>query len=247
MDPQFDFEKNLIIAGDRLKLSDLPEYTKYPIILPNKDLLVELLILHVHQKNHHSPQDTTIAILRERYHILHIREEVRRVCKRCVVCRHAKTKPLQQKMGILPEERICPAFAFSDVGVDFTGPIYLKGYDCKTMKKAYICIFTCTHSRMIHLELTNNMSTEEFLSALKRMINRRGKCRKIISDNQLTFKKANQILKFSTRESVIADNSIQSYLTENDIIWEFITERSPHRGAFYERLNRSLNEPLKKV
>ena len=61
---------------------------------------------------------------------------------------------------------------------------------------------------MIHLELTNNMSTEEFLSALKRMINRRGKCRKIISDNQLTFKKANQILKFSTRESVIADNSL---------------------------------------
>ena len=75
MDPQFDFEKNLIIAGDRLKLSDLPEYTKYPIILPNKDLLVELLILHVHQKNHHFPQDTTIAILREMYHILHIREE----------------------------------------------------------------------------------------------------------------------------------------------------------------------------
>ena len=173
---------------------------KYPIILPNKDLLVELLILHVHQKNHHSPQDTTIAILRERYHILHIREEVRRVCKRCVLCRHAKTKPLQQKMGILPEERVCPAFAFSDVGVDFTGPIYLKGYDCKIMRKAYICIFTCS--------------------------------RKIISDNQLTFKKANQILKFSTRESVIADNSIQSYLTENDIIWEFITERSPHRGAF---------------
>ena len=73
-------KKNLIIAGDRLKLSDLPEYTKHPIILPNKDLLVELLILHVHQKNHHSPQDTTIAILKERYHILHIREEVRRVC-----------------------------------------------------------------------------------------------------------------------------------------------------------------------
>ena len=43
------------------------------------------------------------------------------------------------------------------------------------------------------------------------------------------------------------DNSIQSYLTKNDIIWEFITERSPHRGAFYERLNRSLKEPLKKV
>ena len=79
MDPQFDFEKNLIIAGDRLKLSDLPEYTKYPIILPNKDLLVELLILRVHQKNHHSPQDTTIAILRERpiqrLHLLESGEE----------------------------------------------------------------------------------------------------------------------------------------------------------------------------
>ena len=246
MDPRFDVDRKLIVGGDRLKLSSLPEYTKSPIILPDKDVLVELLILHVHVRNHHCSQDTTIAILRERFHILHIRQEVRKVSKRCVVCKHHATKPLGQKMGILPTERVLPAFAFSDVGVDFAGPIYVKGYEDKVMRKAYVCLFTCTHSRMVHLELTNNMSTEEFLNALKRMINRRGKCRKIISDNQLTFKKADKVLQSSVCKSRAAD-IVQSYFSENNIVWEYITERSPHRGAFYERLVRSLKEPLRKV
>ena len=43
------------------------------------------------------------------------------------------------------------------------------------------------------------------------------------------------------------DESVQRFFTENGIVWSFITERSPHRGGFYERLNRSLKEPLKKV
>ena len=77
MDPRFDSSRNLIVCGDRLQFSQLPAYQKTPIILPAKDRLVEKLILHVHCRYSHSSQDTTIAILCERFYIIHIREEVR--------------------------------------------------------------------------------------------------------------------------------------------------------------------------
>ena len=82
------------------------------------------------------------------------------------------------------------------------------------------------------------------------MINRRGWCKKIISDNQLTFKKAEKVIRLSISDYLgkdLDDETVQNYLTENGISWSYITERSPHRGAFYERLNRSLKEPLRKI
>ena len=170
IDPRFDPNRDSIVCGDRLQFSQIPSYQKSPIILPAKDCLIEKLILHVHCRNGHSSQDTTIAILRERFYIVHIREKVHRVLRNCVVCRHFATQPLRPKIGALPSERVNPALAFTDVGLDFTGPIYLKNEEIVRMRKSYICIFTCTHSRMVHFELVNNMTTEEFLAALRRMV-----------------------------------------------------------------------------
>ena len=103
-------------------------------------------------------------------------------------------------MCALPSERVVPALAFTDVGLDFIGPIYLKNEETGRMRKSYIWIFTCTHSRMVHFELVNNMTAEEFLAALRCMINRRGWSKKIVSDNQLTFKKAEKVVQLSISE-----------------------------------------------
>ena len=165
INPQYDSHCELIVCGDRLMFSDLPETTKETIILPARDHLVRKLILHVYYTNSHAPQDTTFAVVRERFHIIHIREEVRKALKECKICRHFASKPLQQEMGVLPEERVTPAFAFTDIGLDFTGPVHIKNVETGRMRKSYICIFTCTHSRMVHFQLANNMSTEEFLCA----------------------------------------------------------------------------------
>ena len=118
------------------------------------------------------------------------------------------------------------------------------------MRKSYICIFTCMHCRTVHFELANNMPTEEFLCTLRRMINRRGSCKKIVSDNQLTFKKAEKVLQLDILyylERELNDETVQKYFDENRINWSYITERSLHQNAFYERLNRLLKEPLQTV
>ena len=85
---------------------------------------------------------------------------------------------------------------------------------------------------------------------MQSMINRRGMCRVIVSDNQSTFKKADKVISLSIDlhlEKNIKNEAVQRFFTENQIKWRFITERSPHRGAFYERLVRSVKEPLRKV
>ena len=43
---------------------------------------------------------------------------------------------------------------------------------------------------MVHLELTKDMSTSEFLQAFNRMIGRKGLCETMWSDNAKTFKSA---------------------------------------------------------
>ena len=49
LDPVFDFQKQLIVVGGRLKNTVLPEETKHQIILPCKDRFVEKLIFVIHK------------------------------------------------------------------------------------------------------------------------------------------------------------------------------------------------------
>jgi hypothetical protein len=103
---------------------------------------------------------------------------------------------------------------------------------------------------MIHLELTLDMTTEEFLQALRRFMNRRGWCRSIESDNQTSFKKAKKVLEMAFTGRLwerMNQDEIKAFMSTNGITWRFITERSPFRGAYWERLNRSIKEPLRKV
>ena len=64
-------------------------------------------------------------------------------------------------MGSLSEERVSDSLPFVHIGTDFAGPLYVK--DGSSVKKAYVSAFTCASLRKIHLEVTNDVTTEEFL------------------------------------------------------------------------------------
>ena len=171
------------------------------------------------------------------------RREVKRVIRRCVACQKQKVKACGQKMGSLPSERITPSLAFTHIGIDFAGPLYIR--DGSASKKAYVCIFTCASSRMVHLELTNSLSTDEFLQAFSRMTNRRGICNTIWSDNAKTFKAASSEVEKSYKGTkvecklmldVMNADSIKAEMSSRGIKWKFITERSPWRGGWWERM-----------
>jgi len=70
----------------------------------------------------------------------------------------------------LPSFRVSDDLAFSKVGVDFAGPLYVKNiYQSKgEMYKCYIVLFKCASARAVHLELTPDLSTTSFLRVLRR-------------------------------------------------------------------------------
>ena len=71
------------------------------------------------------------------------------------------------------------------------------------------------------------------------------------SDKAKTFKAANQILKqlFTasanrTKMKNIDQNCVCKDLANMGIEWTFIAEKAPWRGGFWERIVRSVKEPL---
>ena len=83
------------------------------------------------------------------------------------MCKRWQTQPVQQKMAPLPAEREQMLPPFTNIGLDFTGPLYLKveGSSEPTTSKGFVCIFICEDTRTVHLELLNIMTTEDFLQA----------------------------------------------------------------------------------
>ena len=92
------------------------------------------------------------------------------------------------------------------IGVDFAGPIKYR-IRAKTEGKAYLALYACSLTRGLFLEVLPNLATSEFLRSLKRLIARRGRPKKIYSDNGKTFVGAEKWLK-----QVMRDEKTQDYL-----------------------------------
>ena len=136
-------------------------------------------------------------------------------------------------MAPRPKSKVTESPAFKNTGLDYFGPLYIKQH--KERKKACVSIFTCITVRAIHLELVEDMTSEQFLLALRRFVARRGKLNEIISINAPRFKVTKNTAAIIW-ENVISDRSIHPYLKNERIKWSFITELSPWIGGLYERL-----------
>ncbi|GFS78421.1 integrase catalytic domain-containing protein [Trichonephila clavipes] len=84
-----------------------------------------------------------------------------------------------------------------------------------------------------------------FLLALRRFLARRGNCKVIYSDNARTFKAAERELAYFA--NILKDSEFQNFVADKDIHWKFIVERAPWWGGFYERLVKTIKDPLRKI
>ena len=73
----------------------------------------------------------------------------------------------------------------------------------------------------------------------------------MISDNAKQFKSASKELgpkeEILTQDDEDIENCISTFLTNRAVKWQFITERAPWWGGFYERLVGSVKRCLKKT
>ncbi len=190
----------------------------------------------------------TLTTIRERYWVIRGREATKRIIKRCVICRKAEGSPHGATTPPdLPASRVSEAPPFTNVGLDFAGPLFVReGHDkegsSENSIKVYVLLFTCASTRAVHLELTPSLSVPAFLRAFRRYASRRGLPALLISDNAKTFRAScAEIRKLCRAEEVLR------YLTDNQITWQFIVEKAPWWGGFWERLIRSVKRPLRRV
>ena len=144
-----------------------------------------------------------------------------------------------------PEFRGRQTPPFSRVGVDFTGPLLVKGLEGE-MVKSYIALFTCCISRAVHLELVGDLGVPSFLRCFRRFKARRGTPVLMISDNAKTFKTTGKNLKQLYNHPEVR-GELKPKKVEWKLEWKFILERAPNWGRFYERLEGLTKRCIKKV
>ena len=126
----------------------------------------------------------------------------------------------------LPLERVSDGPPFLHVGVDFAGPLYVSLNS--QQQKVYVCLFTCSSTRGIHLELTADLT---FLQAFRWFTSRRGLPATIYSDNAKTFKSASSDVKKTVRSL-----EVKTYMVNHQVEWKYIVEKAPWWGGFWERM-----------
>ncbi|GFW44175.1 integrase catalytic domain-containing protein [Trichonephila clavipes] len=127
-------------------------------------------------------------------------------------------------MGNLPRERITPSSPFTHVGIDFTGPFYIKykGQRKGIYHKCYVAIFICIVTKAIQIEVVTELTTEAMIATLKRFFSRRGKSASICTDNATNFISASRELQRLYNLIKDQPDILANYLTNEEITWKFI-------------------------
>ncbi len=230
----------ILRCRSRIKNANIAYDSKVPILLPSKHRFSELIAKEYHSKVMHNGTNDTLNAVREKYWIIRGRELVKKVVRRCILCKKHEGLSFKTKFcPDLPEYRVDDGPPFKNVGVDFAGPLMVEN---KGEMKCYVCLFTCASTRAVHLELVESLDVESFIRAFRRFTARRGLPALMISDNAKTYKAAAKEIKNLTRAQ-----RLREYFTSKGVKWKFIIELAPWQGGMWERLIRSTKRCLTKV
>ncbi len=189
---------------------------QYPMYLPDSHEVATKIVEEAHLKTLHGGIGVTMTQARERYWVPRLRRLMRKVIKSCNGCYRFQARAYASPPpGKLPTDRTEGSEAFEVVGVDFAGPLKYRKPK-KQEGKAYLVVYACSLTRALHLEVLTTMETSEFLGSLKQLIARRGRPKKIYSDNGGTFVAAGKWLR-----TVMEDERVTNLLARSEIKWQF--------------------------
>ncbi|XP_038106933.1 uncharacterized protein LOC119766449 [Culex quinquefasciatus] len=246
--PHID-EAGVLRVGGRLQHSKEPPGRKHPMVLPAKHRFTELLFKYYHVLLLHGGPQLVLTSVRAKYWPLGGKDLVRLVIHKCKKCYLAKPTSIQQQMGNLPKARVTVSRPFSQTGVDYFGPVYVKAGRGRQPTKAYVALFVCMATKAVHMELVTDLSTECFLQALRRFISRRNRPTDIYSDNGTNFVGAKNVLEQLLKQlkDVSHHEKIARVCELEGIRWHFNPPSAPHFGGLWEAAVRSAKHHLLRV
>ena len=238
--------QGLIRIGGRLSNSKLEFAIKYPVVLPSVKSchLSRLIVEYFHKSVGHQGRGLTLSAVRNKgLWVLGSTASISSVVSACYHCKKLYQKPQCQLMADLPECRVEPSPPFSHVGVDLFGPFMVK--EGRKSLKRYGVIFICMASRAVHIEVTCSLSTDAFISTLRRFIALRGSVRSLYCDRGTNFVGAESELRDAALE--MSESQVADFLSQHScdyVHFRFHVPHASHFGGAWERHIRSARRIL---
>ena len=164
-------------------------------IIPYKHQLAKLLVDHYHNQYGHSGIDKIVDLTRHKFWIPSVRKLAAAKFKSCIECKKVDKKLQSQLMAQLKEWRVLPSPVFYVTCIDLFGPLFIRDNVKKkltranpTYGKVWGVVFVCASTGCLHLDITEDYSTNSFLETLKRFTSEHGVPGTFITDrgSQLT-------------------------------------------------------------
>lgn len=230
-------------------MSNLTSATKHPILLPSRHRLTDSIIREIHEKHHHAGIQTTLHLLRQTFWLTDGRNQVRKIIRTCIRCFRFDASAVDYKMGNLPSARVRESVPFTNTGVDFCGPFYIKERKHRNRTRVKVYVFVCMAIKAVHLEIVSDLTTDGFIAALRRFAARRGLPRHVYSDNGTNFVGANNQLKemYALLNSEGHKDLINKFASERRITWHFIPPMAPHFGGLWESTVKLFKHHFRRV
>ena len=169
---------------------------------------------------------------------------MRKIRGSCLDCKKKILELGQQKMADLPIERLKPCPAFTNSGIDYFGPLTIKGEAQKRIhSKCFGVIIVCMTMRAVYVDLSPDYSTDSFLQLLRRFGSRHGWPSKIYSDCGSQLEGASEELKKIVKN--LNKEKVEEFVSSKNAEWSFVPPDAPWMNGFTESLVKSVKCAMK--
>ena len=147
---------------DRPNKEGINQY--FPILLPKHSQLTDLVISCIHRSKSHIGIYQLLSELRKVFYIPCFFTVVKKVLRKCIICRRFNKKPSPLNQSPYRLMRMDPnRTPFSFIYADYIGPFDVYKGDSKS--KVYLLCITCLYTRAVNLVVCEDASVSEFLRA----------------------------------------------------------------------------------
>lgn len=243
LDVILDSRGVLCLNSRAIRIQNYEGNQKLPVLI-GRHRITQLLIEHYHRRLHHGSHAAVANELRQKFWIMGLRSDIRRIAHQCQWCIVRRAKPEMPPLGNLPPERLAyKRPPFTCTGIDYFGPMHVT--IGRRREKRWGALFTCLTTRAIHIEMAASLSSSSMIMALRRMAARRGTPRIVYSDNGTNFVGADHELRDEAKK--INNEDLVEAAEREGVQWKFIPPGAPNMGGAWERLIRSVKTALNAV
>lgn len=246
--PFIDKDGVVKVGGRLAQSEELTDQQKFQAIIPKESPLALLLVAQAHKVLLHGTVQGCLAALRQRYWIISVKSLIKKVIRDCISCFRFMCKSTPPLMGDLPRERVTPSAAFEYTGVDFGGPFMIKASGRSGSEKSYIAMFVCFASKAVHIELVGSLSAPACIGAFTRFTYRRGRPKKMYSDNGTNFVGSrNELERLQKTLKRTGSGTLPAAVAKEGVSWVHIPPRAPNFGGLWESAIKSAKYHLKRI